>query len=257
MEDPLGLFKDDPFPPAGPAPPRRPRTLAADYLTEAVDALRSACSPAALYDSLILAAAPRATEESWFLLAANQALERRVRFSRNAMLFSAFAAEAYINEFITQHSAGQDLAILDRLATVEKYVFAPRLLLGRSLFPRDQEPLQSLRALFRQRDVLVHPKPEKGVPEAVRAESRVEAYAADPMYNPSRAAGFLVAVAEAATVIVREGELGNGVDPHAQTVADGREDLLRSAAHATERLPRPDDLGVSDPPGASTSTLPR
>ena len=62
---------------------------------------------------------------------------------------------------------------------------------------------------------------------------------------------------ELAAPLVTADEARDALAAAREAVADGREDLLRSAAHATERLPRPDDLGVSDPPGASTSTLPR
>jgi hypothetical protein len=40
------------------------------------------------------------------------------------MLFAAFAAEAYINEFIAEHFAGKDYEALEKLSTVDKYVLA-------------------------------------------------------------------------------------------------------------------------------------
>jgi hypothetical protein len=118
----------------------------------------------------VRAAAPRARETGWVLTAQRDTAEQRIRFSRNAMLVAAFAPEAYINEFIAEHFAGKDYEAVEKLSTVDKYVLAPRTALGRDLFPRDREPAQTLRILVRQRDVLVHPKPDKGLPGTVRAE---------------------------------------------------------------------------------------
>jgi hypothetical protein len=247
FEDRLGLFKDDPFP-RGAQLPARPRTLAASYISEALEAVQNAGDTAALYDPLIRSAATRATQESWFRTAAVPALERRTRFSRNAMLFAAFAAEAYINEFVAQHSTGQDFETLDRLSTVEKYVMSPRLLLGREVFVRDAEPIQSLRKLFRRRDVLVHPKPEKGVPDRANPAANVEGFAADAVYNPLEAAHSLIAVATAAVTIVREGRLGHGVDEHAQAIIDDGQVVVAAASRATKRLPRPQEPALATRP---------
>jgi hypothetical protein len=127
-----------------------------------------------------------------------------------------------------------------KLSTVDKYVLAPRTALGRDLFPRDREPAQTLRILFKQRDVLVHPKPENGLPGTVRAEGYPRGYRPDPTYNPNAAASMVLAVAAASDLIVREGHLGNGFDAHACVIIRGRAALDRYARTATEVLPAPD-----------------
>jgi hypothetical protein len=244
IDDPLGLFKDDPdrFTPTADEARAlaRPRTLGGSYLFEALDAIRDAGSSDMLYTSAVRAAAGRAREPGWVLTAQHDAAEQRIRFSRNAMLFAAFAAEAYINEFIAAHFTGKDYEAVEKLSTVDKYVLAPRTALGRDLFPRDREPAQTLRALFKQRDVLVHPKPEKGLPGTIRAAGYPRVVGADPIYNPRAAVTVVLAVAEAADTIVREGNLGNGFDAHAFVIVRGRAALERYARAATEALPAPD-----------------
>ena len=242
IDDPLGIFKDDPdwSSPAESGVEPRPRTLGSVYLFEAIDAIRDAGSTDTLYKPAVRAAAPRAREGGWVLLAQHDAAEQRIRFSRNAMLFAAFAAEAYVNEFNTQRFGGKDYEAVEKLSTVDKYVLAPRLALGRELFPRDREPLQRLRALFKHRDMLVHPKPEKGLPDSIRATGYPRVFEADPVYNPREAAAMVVAVAQAADTLVREGQLGSGFDAHAYVVIRGRAALERYASAATKGLPAPD-----------------
>lgn len=239
LNDPLGIFKDDPdgF---GPSAEPRPVTLASSYLFEALEAIEAAGSSEALYAPAVRAAASRARESGWLLTVQRDAAELRIRYSRNAMLFAAFAAEAYVNEFIGQHFAGKDYDAVERFSTIDKYVLAPRTALGREVLPRDREPVQTLRKLFRHRDVLVHPKPGAGLPDQIRTTGYPRRIAADPVYNPSEAAAMVLAVAEAADIIVREGELGSGFDAHARVVIRGRAALERYASQATDALPPPD-----------------
>lgn len=221
-------------------PPPRPRTLAGTYLAQAVSALRDSGSSDALYDDAFREAAAELRSKAWVLVAMSNALETRAGHSRSAILFAAFAAEAYVNEFVTKHFSGRDYETIDRLPPVEKYALAPRLALGREVFSRSQEPLQTLRELFRERDVLVHPKPEKGVTDRPAWPHRGEP-PADPVYNPTNACRFIVAVADSAKTLVEEGGLGEGFDMHAHLVLTARDKLENFAAEVTERMTRPAD----------------
>jgi hypothetical protein len=154
------------------------------------------------------------------------------------MLFAAFAAEAYVNEFIADHFTGRDVETLDRLSTTEKYVIAPRLALGAPLFERDREPLQTISKLFRQRDTLVHPKPGKGLPEPDR-------WSADPVYNPAQATIYICFVGAAAKTLVANAKTPPKVDMHAEMITYGAKGLAEYAQAATARLADPDDAPAS------------
>lgn len=251
IKDPLGVFKDDPdgFGPTGDEARMlaRPRTLGGAYLFEAVNAIRDAGSTDTLYTPVVRAAAPRAREPGWVLTAQRDAAVQRIRFSRNAMLFAAFAAEAYINEFIAEHFGGKDYEAFEKLSTVDKFVLTPRAALGHDLFHRDREPAQTLRTLFKQRDVLVHPKPEKGLPGTIRAAGYPRVVAPDPTYNPHAAATMVLAVAAASKTLVRDGNLGNGFDAHASAIIRGRVALERYARTAADALPAPDAAPQTEP----------
>src|SRR3954469_20879218 len=88
---------------AGAPVPQAPKTLAGTYLGEAIEAIRNAGSADALFDHAIRSAAPADRERFWVAVATKAAVERRVNYSRAAMLFAAFAAEAYVNEFVAGH----------------------------------------------------------------------------------------------------------------------------------------------------------
>jgi hypothetical protein len=172
-----------------PSSPTR-KSLADEYLQQACEALRASGSADGLYaeearlsDKPLVAAAGRALAPG-----------RRVGHSRTALLFAALACEAFINEFLDEHLSGADLAAVDRLPTLEKYVLGPRLATGADLFSRGSEPAQSIRELFRLRDRLVHSKPR----EMPTRGSVFDDPADFGTCNPEAAARFIVAVAQAA-----------------------------------------------------------
>src|SRR5438034_10765040 len=76
------------------------------------------------------------------LIVAEPARRRRCR---NALLFAGLAAEAYVNEFLAHHLGGKDLAAVDRLPAVEKYVIGTRLALGRPLWIAGASPCRRSR----------------------------------------------------------------------------------------------------------------
>ena len=148
---------------------------------EGVEALELAGNADGIYPAWYLddARAAKAEDGDRLRQARDYAARERVKLSRRAILYSAFAAEAFVNEFMTMYFDGRDLETLDRLATVEKYVLVPRVALGETLFDRATEPTQTLRRLFALRSTLVHPKPGKRLPVPSPA-------AADPTFKSPR-----------------------------------------------------------------------
>lgn len=117
--------------------------------------------------------------------AAREGSRLQTRFARNCILFSALSAEAYVNAFLDSRMTGSDLAAIDRLPTVEKYVVGVTYAVDERVFDRGTEPIQTLKLLFGARDALVHPKPGKR--KAV---------------TPEAAGRFLVAAATAAQTLI-------------------------------------------------------
>jgi hypothetical protein len=78
-------------------------TLAGSHLMDAIDALRNSGSSDALYDRFIRATKRGERSDAWLGQAITVAIQRRIAFSRHATMFSAFAAEAYVNEFLWVH----------------------------------------------------------------------------------------------------------------------------------------------------------
>jgi hypothetical protein len=209
------------------------------YLGDAVYALRNAASSDALFDEPLRRARESERNPSWIGAARHEANARRIAFSRTAMLFCAFSAESYINEFIAWHFTGADLRSLDRLSTVEKYAVAPRLSLGRTLFARDSGPLQRIKQLFDLRDVLVHPKPGKGLPE------QAHSLQPDPVFNPDEASKLIVAVADAAGVLLEHMAHGEWYDWEVRSVRVARGRFLAFGKRAAESLPALDDPPIA------------
>jgi hypothetical protein len=87
-------------------------------------------------------------------LARDEAMGWRVTYCRRALLFAAFAAEAYANDFFYDRWTGQDRDGLERLSTVDKYALLPALA-GAAVLDRGGEPLQRVKWLFDRRNELV------------------------------------------------------------------------------------------------------
>lgn len=157
-------------------------SVAGVYLEQSLEALRDSSSPDTLYDEV----------NPWHrgsrVFGPTQkkldAANRRLRFLRASVLFSAIATEAYANEFIAATLTPADADAVDRLAAVDKLLLAPRLAGLASPFDRGQEPIQSLARLFRARNALVHPRPgQTGAFVHVVTDEDVR------VFGPSAAAG--------------------------------------------------------------------
>jgi hypothetical protein len=205
-------------------------TIAGAHLTDALEALRDAGSSDGLYDRATRDTSRSDQTYDWVTLVEQEAIARQVVLSRRALLYAAFAAEAYVNEFLSEHFQGADRETLDRLPTVEKYVLLPRLVRDLEVLRRGHEPMQRLVWLFHRRNELVHPKPDG-------KEKHLDHHPED--HNPDSAAQSIVAVAEAAAVL----ESPDG--PHRKSmiarVQSSRARLLSFGREATSTLPRPAD----------------
>jgi len=174
-----------------------PATLASSHLAQALDAFDDACSPEAVLT-------PR---KIWPLRQSDSAQARRTlseitqrNFCASATLFTAFAAEAFVNNFLQVHDLQSKVspAKFRKLAfgsTVKKYLRGVALAYE-PLFEENDEVMPSITELFGIRNKLAHPRLGLGPPVA---------YMPDPtwrsMYAPTKVAGWLVAVAGAAELM--------------------------------------------------------
>lgn len=203
-------------------------TMAGTHLADAVRALRDAGSADALYDPSLRATDPSDISYEDFSLATDAAEGERVTYSRRALLFAAFAAEGYANDFLYEKWDGKDRDALQRLSTVDKYALLPALAGATAALDRGREPLQTIKWLFQRRDELVHAAPR----------GRDLTY--DPAnHNPRAAAKSIVAVADAVSVL--NGEVPGG-SVLSYVIAE-RLALLEYGKRATGDLP-----GLHDPP---------
>lgn len=215
-----------------------PATLASSHLAQALDAFDDACSPEAVF-------APR---KIWPLLPSDSIRSRRTlseitqrNLCLTATLFTAFAAEAFVNNFLEVHDVKSQLSAtkfkkLDRGSTVQKYVEGVALAYE-PLFDREDEVMPAISELFGVRNKLVHARPGLGPPIA---------YMPDPtwrhIYSATKVAEWLVAVAGAAELMeVR----CYGFDYHSLPAAliwHGRNIVIDLAARS-EPLPDPEMAG--------------
>jgi hypothetical protein len=208
---------------ADPPPPPNTPWL---YLREAARALRDCGSASALYEGW-RGDDGRAEHEGMAYL---RAPERQTEFARTSILFSAFAAEAYVNEFLDQQ-LGERFADIERDMTINKYVtHVPRCGAGLR-FTKGERPGQGLALLFKARNALVHPK--KGVE-------------VKPAITVRLAADSIVAVAQAARELTAA---AGEVDVHALAISKQAQMFERWATACEAGLPdlhedRPPDLFV-------------
>jgi len=152
----------------------------------------------------------------------------RLNGARLSMMFSAFAAEAYINRFLHNRLQGGDLnTALSIRPPAEKFAAGTRLALGQTLFPRDEDIYERLKMLFTLRTRLVHAQPREVEPEEVLG---AQAYRE---FNPVAAYDYLEVVARAAKRLLDEH------DPPASVMAseqllEGLPQLRRIAERVTE-----------------------
>jgi hypothetical protein len=119
-------------------------SMAGTHLADAVRALRDSGSADALYDISLRAGDPDKISYDDYSLARDEAEAVRVNYSRRALLFAAFAAEAYANDFLYDRWTGQDREALQRLSTVDKYVLLPALAGITTGLERGRGPLQKM-----------------------------------------------------------------------------------------------------------------
>lgn len=201
-------------------------TMAGTHLTDAIRALRDAGSADALYEPALRNMDPREVDYESFSLARDEAEGERVMYSRRSLLFAAFAAEGYANDFLYERWDGSDRDALRRLPTVDKYVLLSQLDGRASELTRDREPIQRIRWLFQRRDELVHAAPK----------SKDLTY--DPKnHNPRVAARCIVAVSEAASTLFGGAPPGSVLS---QMLVE-RQRVLTYGARATDALPDPHD----------------
>lgn len=171
-----------------------PTTLASSHLAQSLDALDDACSPEAVQR-------PR---RIWPLKQSDSASARRTlagitqrNYCLTATLFAAFAAEAFVNNFLEVHDLRSQVSAsqykkIDWGSTYKKYVIGVKLAYDK-LFEDGDEVMPAIDELFEVRHKLVHPRPGIGPPVA---------YMPDPgwrsTYPPTKVARWLVAVAGAA-----------------------------------------------------------
>jgi hypothetical protein len=204
-------------------------SMAGTHLADSVQALRDAGSADALYDLSVRAIAGGLSYEDWSL-ARDEAEGKRVGYSRRALLFAAFAAEAYANDFLYKEWGGQDRKALRWLSTVDKYALLPALAGRTKVMERSRQPLQTIKWLYQRRDELVHAAPR---------DDRDLTY--DPAnHNPQAAAKAIVAMTDAVVKLTEDVPDGSVLS---YVVAERRR-LLRYGSRAARDIPDP-----HDPPG--------
>ncbi len=205
-------------------------TMAGTHLSDAVSALRDSGSADALFGPVIRSASHDELTHEWLSISQDEAEGNRVAYCRRALLFAAFAAEAYANDFLYERWRGADRETLQRLSPVEKYMFLEALANERPTFDRGREPMQRLKWLFARRDELVHAVPKSDL--TYRPE----------FHNPHDAAKAIVGVADAAVGL-------HGV-PHRRSVlgyvVESRGRLLQFGRRAAKALPKFDAKPVGD-----------
>lgn len=187
-------------------------SMAGTHLADSVRSLRDAGSADALYERSLRDAGSDAIEEAEFSIARDIAHSERASYCRRALLFAAFAAEAYANDFLYEKWHGKDRAALQKLSTVDKYAFLPTLAGAATVLDRSREPLQKIRWLFQRRDELVHAAPK----------DKDLTYDPDN-HNPRAAAQSIVAVADAVVTLnggAPRGSVLSRVIAHRQLLLD-------------------------------------
>lgn len=187
-------------------------SMAGMHLADAVRALRDAGSADALYEPSLRATDPGYIGYDELSIARDIAHGERVSFCRRALLFAAFAAEAYANDFLYDKWDGKDREALQKMSTVDKYALLPRCVDSAAGLDRGREPLQKMRWLFQRRDELVHAAPK----------DKDVTYDPDN-HNPRAAAQSIVAVADAASALAGgapDGSVLSRVVAHRQALLD-------------------------------------
>lgn len=173
--------------------PPRAASLAGEYLADAIDRLHDAGDPAYLYEHWRQFPPKDPDVEAGEMRKA--ARRARIRAARNAVLFAAFAGEAYVNEFLAAHGV---LDEWDRERTTRKFLKGTEAAYGSPLFFADREAYPVLVELYQLRDRLVHPKPGFGG-EGIHFEAS-ESY--ESLFALPKVAEYIVMVGGAADLLV-------------------------------------------------------
>lgn len=170
-------------------------SMAGTHLEDALRALRDTGSSDALYDHKLRSIEPKEIDWREVGVARDIAESWRITYSRRALLFAAFSAEAYANDFLFEEwSGGKDRKALQALSTVDKYALLPGFAGRESVLDRGRDPLQRIKWLFDRRNELVHAKPHSDKDLTWEPEN----------HNPVAAAESILAVAEGAAVLAGE-----------------------------------------------------
>jgi hypothetical protein len=170
-------------------------SMAGTHLEDALRALRGTGSADALYDHKLRSMNPKELDWPDVSVARDEAESWRITYSRRALLFAAFSAEAYANDFLFEEwSGGKDRAALQALSTVNKYALLPGFAGRGSVLDRGRDPLQRIKWLFDRRNELVHAKPQEDKDLTWEPEN----------HNPVAAAESILAVAEGAAMLAGE-----------------------------------------------------
>jgi hypothetical protein len=217
-----------------------PATLAPSHLAQALDAFDDAGSPeAVLSPRRIWPLKPGDSSAAKWTLAG--IIQRG--FCCTATLFTAFAAEAFVNDFLAvhlkPHVTEKRFARIDRWSTTRKYIEGVEIAYGR-LFWEDDEVMPALRQLFEVRNGLAHGRPGVGPPMA---------YMPDPSWRDTypvhKVAEWLIAVAGAASGMERRCYGFDYESVPASAIWFGRE-IVRD--HAAQANPLPDAARAGRPP---------
>jgi hypothetical protein len=211
----------------------RPRSLASDYLRQATDALDAAGDPGHLYRKWRNSMPPR---PFGFEIMRRWARSERFERARTSVLFSALAAEAYVNEFLAAFGLSKArLKELDGLSTVRKYTEGTATAYGETLFHDRDETTPVLRKLFDLRHLLVHPKPGFGQPPLLEAEDA----ALDERFALPELAEYVVIVGGCADLVTRRA-YGFDTFDFPGTMLWRARGAVRQFADERRQLPEPD-----------------
>lgn len=212
----------------------RPRSLAGSYLEDAVTALHRAGSPLVLYAKWQPNPPTLPQAQGMMILWAQ---DERFRLARTSVLFSAFAAEAYVNEFLAFKLAPERMAEIDRTGIESKFTRGVQEAHGAPLFPHDGRAMSILRELVAIRNKLAHPQPNYGPPETLLRPW-------DPAFTEDfflpTVAKYATAVSMCATRLVQAAYGEEAFDVPASMFALGHE-AISAYAERHRDLPSPAD----------------
>jgi hypothetical protein len=192
------------------------------YLRDAARALRDCGSAPALYDGWRGKSGRDKNEGMAYLRAPG----RRTEFARTSILFSAFAAEAYVNEYLADR-LGDEFAEIERSSTLDKYVkHVPQTFPGLR-FSRGEQPGQGLALLFRTRNTLAHPKAGAPIEPEIIAVASAAKRLTTALGRPDLQA---LAIVNHADLFTRWAHTSTMSPP--ELMDDRPEDLLRLAVDA-------------------------